>query len=182
MHGREYQDHGGVAGPRGGAQPRDMRVLIPFALLLAACSTPPSVVGWVGSDVHLVDGTWIGTETPCAPGKDGLECRVVVEYALAAVKDSKVTKAALAALPSTFVLASGETRMGHIGGGIDTGRAVVLDFADGSRRVLGFVCYLPYAGDGGGLVVSMVTCTSNALDYWRDGNAPPPYPPGTKFG
>jgi hypothetical protein len=158
-----------------------MRALIPLMLLLAACSTPPSVVGWLGSDVHLVDGVWIGTETPCAAGKDGLECRVVVEYALATVRGSKVTKAALAALPSTFVLASGETRMGHLGGGIDTGRAVVLDFADGTRRVLGFVCYLPYAGDGSGLALSMVTCTWNPLNDWRDGNVPPSYPPGTEF-
>jgi hypothetical protein len=159
-----------------------MRALLAFLLLVAACSSPPSVVGWSGSDVHLVDGRWIGTETPCAAGKEGLECRVVVEYALATVPRNTVKKAALAALPTTFVMATGETRMGHLGGGIDTGRAVVLDLADGTRRVLGFVCYLPYPGDGSGLAISMVTCTWNALEDWRDGNVPPSYPPGTKFG
>jgi hypothetical protein len=162
-----------------------MRFLVLPVLLLGACAPKPlAVVGWQDPDAHLVDGTWIGTETPCAASTDGLECRVVVDRALATLGAdvrANVTKAAMAALPTRFVMATGETRMGHIGGGITVGRAVVVDVADGTRRVVGLVCYLPYAGDSGGLVLSMVDCTWNALDDWRDGNVPR-YPLGTKFG
>jgi hypothetical protein len=159
-----------------------MRLLVLLTLLLAACTTAPAVVGWLGPDVHLVDGTWIGTETPCSAGTDGLECRVVVDHALAYIDRVTVTGAALAALPTTFVLPTGETRTPHLAGGLNSGRAVVIDLADGSRRVIGLLCYLPYAGDGGGLVVSMGTCTPNALFDWRDGAVPPSFPPDWKVG
>jgi hypothetical protein len=159
-----------------------MRFLVLLILLLAACTTPPAVVGWIGPDVHLVDATWIGTETPCAAGTDGLECRIVVENALAFIDRAKVTKAAVAALPTTFVMATGETRTPHLTGGLNTGRAVVIDLVDGSRRVIGLLCYLPYAGDGSGLSVSMVTCTPNALFDWRDWTVPRSFPPDWKVG
>ena len=125
------------------------------------------------------------TETPCAAGKDGLECRIAVEQALLTLPANiagKLTNASEAALPTTFVMPNGETRRGHLGGGIDTGRVVVVDLSDGTRRVVGLVCYLPYPGDGSGLAVSLVSCTTSPLDDWRDGNAPPSYPPGTEFG
>jgi len=165
-----------------------MRSLAALVLLLAACGSPPATPaepGWHGADVHLVDGRWIGTETACSAGTGGLECRVVVEQALATLPENvraNVTKAAEVALPETFVLPTGEVRTPHLGGGIETGRAVVVDLADGTRRVVGLICYLPYAGDGSGLAVTMVTCSPNALDDWGDGNVPRSYPPGTKFG
>jgi hypothetical protein len=160
-----------------------MRLLVPLMLLLAACISPPAVVGWLGPDVHLVDGRWIGTETPCAAGPDGLECRIVVEHALASIDRVKVTRAAVAALPTKFVLPTGETRTPHLAGGLNTGKAVVFDLADGSRRVVGLLCYLPYRGDGdSGLEVSMVTCTWNALEDWRDGTVPRSFPPDWKVG
>lgn len=154
-------------------------------ILLAACRGGPSVAGWHGVDVHLVDATWIGTETACGEGDEDLECRTVVEQAMAALAPdvrNKVTTAVLAALPTTFVTATGETRTTPLAGGIMTREAVVIDLVDGTRRVIGLWCHLPYAGNGGGLMVRDVTCGIDPLDYWRDGNAPPSIPPGTQFG
>jgi hypothetical protein len=162
-----------------------VRFFAAVILVLAACSpAPPAVVGWQDSGAHLVDGRWIATETPCAAANDRLECRIVVERALSTVPGSvaaSVTKTARAALPYKFVTPSGDVRVGHVGGGIETGQVIVLDLADGTRRVVGLVCYLPYSGDGSRLMVSMVTCRPDALDDWRDGNVPR-YPEGAVFG
>jgi hypothetical protein len=162
-----------------------MRFLVALILLLAACTTPPAVVGWQDPDAHLVDGRWIGTETPCAAGKQGLECRVLVERASAMVGAdvrARVTRTAVAALPTKFILVTGEARIPHLGGGLNSPKAVVIDVADGTRLVVGLLCYMPYAGDGSGLAVSMVTCTWNPLDEWRDGTVPRYYPPGETNG
>jgi hypothetical protein len=161
-----------------------MRFVLLLTLLIGACATPPpAVVGWQDPDAHLVDGRWIGAEAPCETGDGGLECRTVVERAIAALSPdvrSEVTRATLVELPTTFVTATGETRTARLAAGVDTRKAVVIDFTGGTRRVIGLWCYLPYVGSG--LKVSMVGCTTDPLDYWRDGNAPPSYPPGTKFG
>jgi hypothetical protein len=154
-------------------------------LLLAACTTGPSAAGWRGSNVHLVDGTWIGTETACGDGDHAIECRTVVEQAVTALAPdirSKVTRAVLADLPTTYVTAAGETRTACLAAGIATRKAVVIELDDGTRRVIGLWCHLPYSGNGGGLMVRDVDCGIDSLDYWRDGNAPPSYPPGTNFG
>lgn len=162
-----------------------MRFLAALVLLLAACGSPPPVPGgWVGPDVHLVDGSWIGTETACGAGAEALECRTVVEQALTTLPAdvrSKVTRAAVAALPTTFVTATGEERTARVSAGILTRKAVVVDRADGTRRVIGLWCYLPYSGTGR-LAVGEVSCNVAPLDYWLDGNVPPSYPPGTNFG
>lgn len=161
-----------------------MRFLAALVLLIAACGSPPPVPGWQGVDVHLLDGRWIGTEAPCGTGDGGLECRTVVERAIAALPPDvriQLTRASLVELPTTFVTATGETRTARLVAGVDTRKAVVIDVAGGTRRVIGLWCYLPHFA-GGGLALSMVGCTTDPLDYWRDGNAPPSYPPGTKFG
>lgn len=162
-----------------------MRSLAALVLLLAACSSPPPVPGWLGPDVHLVDGRWIGTEAACGASPEALECRTVVERALTTlapdVRD-KVTRAAFAALPTTFVTAAGETRLGRLAAGILSRRAVVVDLAGGARTVIGLWCYLPHSGDGSELVVSSVSCDTDPLDDWRDGHAPAPIPPGGTVG
>jgi hypothetical protein len=130
-------------------------------LLLAACTTGPSAAGWRGSNVHLVDGTWIGTETACGDGDDAIECRTVVEQAVTALAPdirSKVTRAVLADLPTTYVTAAGETRTARLAAGIATRKAVVIELDDGTRRVIGLWCHLPYSGNGGGLMVRDVDC------------------------
>jgi hypothetical protein len=157
-----------------------MRFLVSLVVLLAACAAPPTSTGWQGPDVHLVDGKWIGKETPCSSAAEDLECRIVVEQALSLVPGIRdnVTKAARASLPTTFVMSNGEVRTGHFGGGLNSGEVVVLDLRDGTRRIVALTCYLP--SQDGHLVLSMVECRPDGLEDWRDG-AVPRYPEGTKF-
>lgn len=143
--------------------------------LVTACDWGGAVAGWRGADVHLVDGTWIGTETPCPEDAQEVTCRVVVEQALAAVTPalrSKVVGAILAELPTTYVTATGEERAARVQRGLDTRTALVVDLADGTRRVVGLWCYLPRSEEGE-VVADAVSCRSGDLYDWRDGNAPP---------
>ncbi len=149
-------------------------------VLLSACASAPVVTGWQGEDVHLVDGTWIGTETDCGAGDEygDVKCRTVVELTMEALppdERSMVTKAVQADLPTTFVTAAGDTVTASLTGGILSREAVVLDQVDGTRRVVGLWCYLPSSGTGR-LSVRASTCELVPLEYWRDGNEPPQYP------
>jgi hypothetical protein len=121
--------------------------LLPIVAMIAACgvgSGAPGAPGWQGSEVHLVDGTWIGTEVAC--GADDLECRTVIDLTMKALQPdvrARVTRAALATLPTEYLTATGEIRTAHISAGIATRKAVVLDLAGGTRRVIGLWCHLP---------------------------------------
>lgn len=158
--------------------------LVALILGLAACSAGSSNAGWRGPAVHLVDGTWIGTETECARGDEGLECRTVIARALALLAPDvtrAVKKTALATLPTTYVTADGEVRTARLSAGIDSRRAIVIDLDDGSRRVIGLWCHISYSGTPSALDVEALMCSIAPLDYWLDGDAPPSYPPGTNF-
>ncbi len=154
--------------------------LATLILLLSACTSSPVVAGWHGENVHLVDGTWIGTETDCGDGDEygDVKCRTVVERTMEALppdERAKVTKTVQADLPTTFVTGAGETITASLTGGLLSREAVVLDQVDGHRRVVGLWCYLPSSGTGR-LSVRDSTCELVPLEYWRDGNAPPKYP------
>jgi hypothetical protein len=152
-------------------------VLAAFLLMIGACG-PSGVAGWRGADVHLVDGTWIGTETACRD--EDIECRTILDRTSAALSPdvrSKVKSMVLAGLPTTYVTATGETLTASVSAGILTREAVVLDLVDGTRSVVGLWCYLPTSGDGV-LGVRDVSCDIAPLEYWRDGQVPPTMPPG----
>jgi hypothetical protein len=153
-------------------------------LLIAACGIGAVArAGWQGPEVHLVDGAWIGAEAACAA--DDLECKTVIDLTMKALEPSvraKVTRAVLATIPTEFVTSPGETRHARITAGIATRKAVVIDLAGGSRRVIGLWCHLPYSGNGGGLIVRDARCDIAPLDDWLDGNVPPSHPPGVEFG
>ena len=158
-----------------------MRSIAPIGLTallaLSACG-PGTVPGWRGANVHVVDGTWIGTETACGAGDEALECRTIVELTMEALPPDVRTNARNAVqadLPTEFVTASGETRTARVAVGILTRTAVVLDLVDGTRRVIGLMCHLPSDG-AGHLHVAWATCELVPLEYWRDGNAPPRFP------
>jgi hypothetical protein len=141
-----------------------------LALLLAGCS---SVSGWLGTNVHLVDSTWIGAERPCADGDDGQECRSILEAALRVLpaKPAAISKATLADLPTEFRTAAGEVRRPKLSRGLDTFQAMVLDLADGTREVEGFLCYVTHDQDGR-LNVEQMQCSPTALLDWREWTAP----------
>ena len=176
---------------------RSARVVLLVLLLglLSGCdpeaSAAPGNTGrWLGTGVHLVDGTWIGSEHECGSGTPDQEplCRTVVDRVLAVLAPadrSHVTAARLADLPTTFVTSSGETRQARLGAGINTTEAIVVNLDDGSRRVVGASCHLPYVSGLGNqlsLKAEDAKCWPMTLEWWLDGGAPPSIPPGTKFG
>jgi hypothetical protein len=148
--------------------------LLPFHLFHG----PP---GWQGQDVHLVDNVWIGMERTCGQGREDLGCRRIVDYGVSFAKADglSVASAALAALPTSFVTASGEERTARLELGVMTREAVVVDLTNGTRRVIGMMCarWLEAGAD----YPLENACVVSPLDWWVPGNAPPYYPPGTKF-
>ena len=161
---------------------RRVALTILVIAFLVACRAGVPGGHWSGANVHLVDGTWISTETDCGAADAKSEYRVVLNAGLQAVapRRSQVTKAVVAALPTAYVTTTGEQRFARLAAGVDTLTAIVVDLTDGSRHVTILLCYIPYSS-GGRLSASRVECATTALDWWRDGNAPP-YPPGTTFG
>jgi hypothetical protein len=154
-----------------------LAAVLAIASLVVAVGCGTAGPGWQGTGVHLIDGVWIGTERDCRPADDDRTCRAVIAEAMRVigrVERSKVVRAQLAELPTTFATASGETRTARVAAGIMARTAVVLDLADGSRRVVGLWCH----------AISVPTCELDvtALEYWIDGAIPPSYPPGAVFG
>ena len=148
-------------------------VLVMTSLVVVGCAT--AAPGWHGADVHLVDGVWIGTERTCRDDADDQRCRAIVAEALRLIgpeQRARVARAQLAALPTTFVTLSGETRTARLGGGITSWEAVVLDLVDGHRQVVPLACH----------AIKAATCRIGSLHDWLDGNAPPSIPPGAIFG
>jgi hypothetical protein len=161
-----------------------MCLLAALGIVVLGCS--PSAAGWRDPGVHLVDGTWITTEHDCASGDPGedLECRTVRDETLALLPPdvrARVTRAAVADLPTHFITGTGERREARLRVGLSGYKAVVVDLSDGERRVVGAACYLPYDGDGR-LRRPDVRCEPIPLSWWLEGGAPPSIPPGTVFG
>jgi hypothetical protein len=154
------------------------RRLLVAMLFGVVASCGPTAPGWQGTDVHLVDGTWIGTESVCGNGEGDpdLECRTVVELALQEIPPdlrARATRVTVAALPTEYVSPTGEVRTARLSAGILRRKAVVLDLMDGTRRVIGLWCHLPYSGSSGRFMASEATCAVAPLDIWTDGNEPP---------
>ena len=127
-----------VIGLRWTARIRARARTLPVALALVVSACVGATVGsWQGTDVHLVDGNWIGTEHECGDEAADLVCRTIVEMATAAlppeVRES-ATKVVVTDLPSTFVTVFGETRPGQLVVGIETGRRLSSTCEMGRRR------------------------------------------------
>jgi hypothetical protein len=139
---------------------------------MAGCGLVPFGPGWRGSDVHLVDDTWVATERPCRD--DDADCRLVLDLALGALAPEfrrDVTAAVLADLPRTYVTATGESRLAPMMRGLDMRQALIVDLVGGERRAVGLWCYLPH--HDARLDHDAATCTTGDLSYWRDGSSPP---------
>jgi hypothetical protein len=151
-----------------------------LAAAFASCGAPTGRGQWQGTDIHLVDGTWLDRESTCDDGN--VECTTVVGLGLQTLPPdlrSRVVGARVAALPTSYKTVDGQIWNAHMGGGILEYRAMVVDLADGSRRVVGLLCHLPYRDR---LIVRDATCAPAALDQWLDGHLPETPPPGQEFG
>ena len=150
------------------------------AFVVASCGALPGRGQWQGTDIHLVDGTWLDRESNCDDGD--LECSTVLSLGLQTVAldlRGRVVTARVAALPVRYMTVDGQIWNAHMGAGIEEYRAIVLDLTDGNRRVIGLICHLPYRDT---LIVSDAQCAPAALDQWLDGHLPETPPPGTEFG
>jgi hypothetical protein len=136
-----------------------LAVLALTMLAAAACSEP---AGWVGEDPHAVEGYWVLKETPCdrAPAAD---CTIAVDAAIAGsdLDDAEIAAASTADWSSGYRDGGGRTVLATTGG-IVHASAVILDLADGSRRIVNVLCGGPIT-TGGGALVSPRTCDVNAL-------------------
>ena len=115
-------------------------ILIGLAFLVVACASP-TVPHWADDGVHAVDGYWILTERPCnlrSPDPCVEQVRLA-EKALD-IDPGTVLAGATAALPSQWVRSDG--RLAQIlfstSGSIPI--LVVLDLADGTRRIAAYGC------------------------------------------
>jgi hypothetical protein len=149
------------------ADPAAMRrILVLLAFAAAACG--PTGPRWVGDNIHVVDGYWVDTETPCLAG-GAADCAVEVEAALRTLPPADrelVVGAALGGFPSGYVDGSGTTIPVRMGGGLSSQSIVLLDLADGRRLAITLVCDGPIL-TGEGKLVEEKTCGAHDLEYLR---------------
>lgn len=123
-------------------------ILVLLAFGIVACA--PTGPHWVGEHIHVVDGYWVDTERSCLP----VDCATAFEEALRALPAAdaaQVVGAVLADYPSGYVDATGKTIL-MANGGLWAPHIVVLDLADGRRRVVMLACMGPITTGGGALV------------------------------
>jgi hypothetical protein len=147
-----------------------MRPLAVVVLLAAAACGSPVPPGWQGSDVHAVDGIWLGAETPCTTGPKTVCGALVREATRRLTLDDRthLTGAAVAQLPTLYQLSNGGLQSFHEFIGVEKIVAVVLDIG-ASRRVVGLMCSMPNVLNSDGACNPL----DGVLDLWRVG-APEP--------
>ena len=130
---------------------------IAVLVLIAAC-TPAA--GWVGDGAHAVEGYWVLAESRCDQ-VHGTDCAIAVDAAMgdAGLGQTDVTAASTADWPRAYRDGHGGTIL-RTTGGLMTSSAVVLDLADGSRRLVNVFCGGPVTTDDGA-VVQPRTCGSD---------------------
>jgi hypothetical protein len=150
------------------------------AFVAVACAT--NVPRWVGTDVHQVDGYWIGTESTCAAGDE--ICAAVVEDAglsyQALHPEAVIVHSSMAEVPLEFHPAEGASFGARAFVGIETRTFSVLDLADGSRHVVPQMCHIAALGDGPTQVFGCGADPEspspgmdwNDMDPWRVGREP----------
>jgi hypothetical protein len=152
---------------------RATRVLLSGALSAVAlstvmsCSTMTPSPTWSGDGLHAVDGYWILAEQPCDPASDEL-CAALVTAAESAldIGQTLVVHTATTALPVLkSVRADGQVRV-YLHNSTGPVAFVILDLADGSRRVVGVGCVGVPNPDGSRY------CARNPFDDYRVGAVP----------
>lgn len=154
-------------------------VTLLLAVVAAGCGAP-AVGHWTDPGVRLVDGVWIGPAMDC-PTRD--ECPMIARGAMAGLSDadrSQVAQVQWVSLPTSYVTANGEPRTPRPNVGVRTWAAALVTFGDGRERVVGLSCGFGRTSDGN--LAPNASCDPAELIDWKDGVAPPSYPPGTTFG
>lgn len=154
--------------PAAGRRPRAGRLgafLVTVVALAGACSDQ-SMPQWVDDGVHAVDGYWVLSEQPCV-AVSSHQCTTfaaIAETALG-IDPRLVVGVALAGLPQLWERSNGQIAI-TLPRSSGTLVAVVLDLADGTRRVTGVGCLGVPNADGS------TTCLASPLDTYRVGHPP----------
>ena len=132
-----------MVGNRGSRDPAGMRWIL-FAvawIALAGVSDAPPIRGWAGTDLHFVDGYWLGAERPCAPvgETDCTEALPEATRGLLPAEAELVTGASVADHPMYFIDPAGNPSM-QINAGLSSPWILVFDLADGRRKVVTVMC------------------------------------------
>jgi hypothetical protein len=137
-----------------------------LAFAIAIACAVPTTPHWSDDGVHVVDGTWIVAEHPCATTAG--DCLAAVRAAEGSmdIAPDRVVRAATAGIPNHWTRADGQTIIVLATTQRDF---VVLDLADGSRRVIIYGC-------GGVSVDGTQPCGAYADDTYQVGHSPPVEP------
>lgn len=115
-------------------------------LTIVACAigvswVTPRPAGWLDPAAHVVDGHWVGAEVPC---DDVIgDCRVAITAAVAQLRTLEPGAVVAAVMTShllPYVARDGHTAIDGVTGGIGHPELVILDLADGRRRLVGLLC------------------------------------------
>lgn len=134
------------------------------AAIVSACAAP--IASWGGDGIHAVDGYWILAERPCDTLTDLCVEEMQAAEAAIGVDPGTVVRQATAGLPqwrSVGPLGQVSIRLDNRSG---LANFVVLDLADGSRRVIGIGCPGVQHGDGA------PRCWALPFDDYRVGATP----------
>jgi hypothetical protein len=151
-------------------EPRDSPGMRGILVLLVFAAAACGLIGprWVGDNIHVVDGYWVGRETPC-PAVGAADCATEVEAALRTLAPADrdlVVGAAMGGFPDGYVDRSGTTIPVKFGGGLSSQGIVLLDLADGRRLAVTVVCEGPiFTGEM--QLVEEKTCRAHDLEYLR---------------
>ena len=139
---------------------------IAAATALAACATPTDP-HWSDAGIHVVEGHWLPTERPCdLASTDGCVAAVRAAEAGLGVDPHATVRASTAGLPRQWVRSDGQTVVVIPAYSGAPPEFVILDLADGSRRVTGYGCWGVPKADGS------MNCGEVPLDQYRVGHSP----------
>ena len=136
------------------------------AAILVACATPTDP-HWSDAGIHVVDGHWLPAESPCDLASTD-DCVAAVRAAEAGLGiDPRATvTASTAGLPRQWVRSDGQAVVVIPAYSGAPPEFVILDLADGSRRVTGYGCWGVPEADGS------MNCGAVPLDQYRVGHSP----------
>jgi hypothetical protein len=145
---------------------RTAGLLLALVAVAGACATPTDP-HWTDDGIHVVDGHWVPTEHPCdLASADTCVTAVRAAEASLAIDPHAVAGAATARLPRRWVRSDGQTVYVNPSYSGSPPEFVIVDLANGSRRVTGYGCWGVPNEDG------TMNCGAVPLDQFRVGHSP----------
>jgi hypothetical protein len=134
--------------------------------ILAGCAGP-TTPHWGDNGVHAVAGYWILAEQPCDLSSLS-PCVAAVHTAESTlgIDSIDVSRASTASLPRTWIRADGQAIAVLDATSGSQSEFVVIDLADGTRRVIGFGCLAVPDPSG------VVQCLAFGLPTYEVGSSP----------